>query len=167
MADRTRRAFLAQSAVAVPLAASALPAGAAVDPIHAAIAAHRKAYGAFVAEIDRGAELAATIPNGQREEDPRWIAHEERIDETSERADVVAWALVKVCPTSPEGLQALLAYVVECERADPELFPDDIPDERKPRAMRGHTFGWSVFLHQMLADALPAILGKAEGRADA
>jgi len=95
----SRRLFLASAPIAALLVRRASPP----DPIHAAIAAHRAAFEAFVATVD-----------------PAHARHRTQADEDAYQAALAAEraafaAFVATTPNTLAGVRAMLAYAVEVD----------------------------------------------------
>jgi hypothetical protein len=158
----SRRQFLASAAAAtVAIATAAVPASAASDPIHDAIAIHRAAEAAFAAVLERESALCAELRRRRSkldyETDPRWIETEAERDAACDATFEAAWAILAVQPTTVAGVAAALRYAAEnCEAGN--AWPNDPPpNSRKPKA----TESWNSALHRHLADALAQIGGGA------
>jgi hypothetical protein len=104
----------------------------ASDPIIAAIEAHRRACAETRAAYERQSavedELGAgvTLPGGEAENDPRWIAANDAAATTLALQDELAVKLLEISPTTIVGAAALLTYYVEViatPQAE-EVFPD-------------------------------------------
>jgi hypothetical protein len=162
----TRRIFLAQAASSAVLAAAVVPAGSmAIDPIYAAIQAHKAAVIALSLIVDLHSKLDRELPiekcrssvTAWEEEifstdDPRWIECERALKAAFDRETDAAIDLVNVRPTTGAGLLALLQYAVSAD-TDGKLWPDLLPDENSKR-----TRPWHHFLIVNLVEVLPGMV---------
>jgi hypothetical protein len=163
-----RRAFLsgaAAVATAAIAASASLPAVAAgLDPIFAAIEAHKAANVALRSQISVHSELECSLPREKRKsnvdafgekivptDDPRWIASERAVMRSFEAEADAACVLVSVRPTTMAGMLALLQYANAAD-TDGEAWPCDLQsDDGKVRS-------WHYFLIESLVEVLPGMV---------
>jgi hypothetical protein len=126
MSAVNRRAILAGAAT---LPAMSIPAFAEPDPIFAAIEAHRRADAAYCAACE------ADVPEIAM--DAAWAAADK---------------LLNIRPTTVAGVAALLRYLYEFEKENPETFCGSETDD-----------DWPFLLCRRAAEALEAI-EKAPGK---
>ena len=162
-----RRGFLAQAGGALLLATTAKGVfSASPDPIFVAIEAHRTAALAFKSSIDANHALECELPQDQRKssvtaweetivetDDPRWIASERAIRNTSDAECDAACALITVLPTTPAGTIALLQYAISAD-PDGQAWPDDLLADEFAKRSRP----WHHFLIANLAEILPGMV---------
>jgi hypothetical protein len=130
--DTTRRRFLTSAAGAAATSAiptATLTAAPAVDPIYAAIDAHRKVNAvsqAAWAESTRLYELADEKV-GQDRKDAKEVARGYE-DAVEEGPNAVAFRAQKefyeTVPTTLQGVLAMILYANELDGEDPEVFND-------------------------------------------
>jgi hypothetical protein len=171
----SRRGFLVQAAGAAaggaaigaglplpaPSAATLQSSDAEVDPIFAAIEAHRRAVAAHGEAVETEMALEVSLPEGQRQsdikvweekivetDDPRWLAAVRARWEASNSMDDLAIDLLNTEPTTVAGIEALLRYFADQEEG---LFPDNASDDDGSE----ETFG--TYLVRHAADALRKI----------
>lgn len=115
----SRRRLLASmpaaAAALAPAAASALyrlPATTGVDPIYAAIEAHRKAWLDFDAAVTAYGEVEFT------DDHAAIVAADAHVGITSHAESVAALALIGIVPTTLAGASAVVNYVVGYYRGD-------------------------------------------------
>ncbi|MET4487660.1 hypothetical protein [Bradyrhizobium sp. LA7.1] len=135
-----------------------------LDPIFAAIEAHKAARAKWIGWVDRHCALESELPKAKRQsrvnawddeiaetDDPRWIEAEREVDRASDAETEAACELVNVIPTTPAGVVALLNHAVAYD-TDGEGWPRDLySDDGKRRRV------WQTFLIENLAEALPGI----------
>jgi hypothetical protein len=113
----------AASVAAVDKLAAAVPGD---DPIFAAIAAHKAAERAFSDTLTEQGKLETALPRQLRQthitafeksvvetDDPRWIANQRAVDETTDEVDRLALALLDIHPTTAAGMVSLFRHVAE------------------------------------------------------
>jgi len=142
----------------VPSAVAALE----VDPIFAAIEAHKRAYDARSAEIVKTEAYEAAIPAERRKtwridegvfdtDNPDWLAHVRTMDELRDHESEAECALASIVPTTTAGVCALLKYAAEVEARGiswPDLIdPDDESTHRRGRS-------WYYFVHHNIVESL-------------
>lgn len=138
-----------------------------LDPILAAIEAHRRAERELLEALAAETSLEAKLPAARRRssvyggdfdivtgDDPRWIASVGNVDAAQDAADQRAVDMLNVLPQTPAGLAALLRYAWEHVAAGNE-WPDAIEDDTKPKWA-----SWSAHLHRNAAAALDAMIGR-------
>jgi hypothetical protein len=176
-AQSSRRRFLVQAAgvaaggaalgMAMPLPAPAATPQGVPDPILAAIERHRAAFDAHTATLGEDELEAAILPERRlsafynarfgdadwrvETDDPAWIAHIEESCRAGDEEDAAAAALISVEDLSPAGAIALLNYALYHEERG-ESWPN-LEDES------GKLRSWHFFLLELLAGALPGIVG--------
>jgi hypothetical protein len=136
----------------------------AVDPIIAAIAAHRIAYHEHYAAVTRQSLLEDILPDEVTEsfitafdrkivksDDARWIASVKKVDKASDEMDAAAQVMVRLKPTTLAGVAALLRYAAE-HVADGNCWPDYAVDESD-----GSERDFTQQLHLTVAEAVEAI----------
>jgi hypothetical protein len=133
--------------------AAGVPAGE-VDPIFAAIEAHRAAAVAFSAAVTENGELEEIL----LEDDPRWIASQEAVDVLGDAERDAACQILSVPPTTMAGVVAVLKYAVEADR-DGCLWAGNIVDDEHDG---GCGMPWARHLHRMLASAIERIVAGGE-----
>ena len=101
-------------------------AGKAIDPIFAAIEAHRQTGHAFEVALDRLQELEESPRRGELDDERR--AADEAAEETGRANDRCALAMLDVEPTTIAGVIALLDYIAECESTRHVPFPEWVGD---------------------------------------
>ena len=133
----SRRDLLAGAVTIVPaagLATMPVLADLSLDPIFAAIEAHKAAGARFEAAVEVECRLEEELPKEARQssitaweytivdtDDPRWIEAVKANNETCEATDELAWAFVENPPITAAGAAALLAYMGEaCEGHFPD-----------------------------------------------
>lgn len=130
--------------------------GHAPDPVLAAIQAHKTAYDAYGAAIDRNEAVGASLPADKRRsndnrweeeiyetDDPRWIESEREVVRTSSEADRLAVGLLSIVPTTLIGLIAIVEYAVVHD-VDGVHWPDNLDDDDT----QGRQRSWQHFLLQ-------------------
>jgi hypothetical protein len=127
----TRRGALgAIAATTAVTVAGARPAALAIDPIYAAIDAHRKVNAVALAEWAESTRLYELVDEkyvGQDREDAREAlrGHEETISNGSNAVAYDAQAeFAATVPTTLPGLLAMIVYASELDDEDPEVFSD-------------------------------------------
>jgi hypothetical protein len=171
----SRRGFLVQ-ATAVAAAGAAIGASlplpalsaatlqscdAEVDPIFAAVEAHRRAVAAHGEAVDTEMALEESLPDDRRRslitiweekivetDDPRWIASERARRAAVDTVDDLAMNLVKIEPTTIAGIEALLRYFADNED---NIFPDGVDRDDGSEEVFG------TYLARHAADALRKI----------
>ena len=152
--------------VGVALAGEVIPqkviaAVAEIDPIFAAIEAHKAARATWICWVDRHMALEAELPKDKRQstvnawdneivlsDDPRWIEAERELSLTSDAEEEAACELVSVRPTTMAGLLALLNHALVYD-TDGKGWPRDLcSDDGKRRRP------WQTFLLENITDAL-------------
>ncbi len=156
--------------VGATLTGTAIPAFAAepIDPIFAAIDAHRMACAEMSAAYEVHSHLDRTLPFSRCQshitrweekivetDDPRWIAAEREINRCQDAADDAACKLVSVTPVTLAGMIAMLGHVTEVEQKDPEAWPEPLCDDDDTEQKRGRN--WSFYLHRNLLESLQAL----------
>jgi hypothetical protein len=150
--------------------AAGVPAGE-VDPIFAAIEAHRAAAVAFSAAVTESSELEESLPADRQqssitaleqriflEDDPRWIASQEAVDVLGDAERDAACQILNVHPTTMAGVVAVLRYSVDGDR-DGCLWAGNIIDDEHDG---GRGMPWARHLHRMLASAIERIVAGGE-----
>jgi hypothetical protein len=162
----TRRIFLAHAASSAVLATAVAPVrSVGIDPIFAAMQAHKAAVIALGLMVDLHSELDRELPiekcrsrvTAWEEEivstdDPHWIECERDLMAAFDRETDAAIELVNARPTTGAGLLALLQYAVAAD-TDGELWPDLLHDENSKRSRP-----WHHFLIVNLIEALPGMV---------
>lgn len=133
----------------------------AIDPIFAAIAAHRIAYHEHYAAVTRQSLLEDILPDAVtksfitafdrkivKTDDARWIASVKKVDKASDEMDAAAQVMVRLKPTTLAGVAALLRYAAE-HVADGNCWPDYAGDESQR--------DFTQQLHLTVAEAVEAI----------
>lgn len=138
--------IVAPSIIAAATAVVALPveAGAVLDPIFAAIEAHKSARAAYVAaeEFEDGVRtIGGDVGGGMQE-----------VDRTYENEVDAACALVSVLPTTMAGVMALLRYAIDAEKDCGEIWPHDVQSDDGSDIRT-----WHYFLIANLAEVLPGL----------
>ncbi|MFH0303082.1 hypothetical protein AAFX91_39215 [Bradyrhizobium sp. 31Argb] len=123
------------------------------DPILQAIANHKAAFAEHASALGHREALEREIPAGKRRstidllgedivetDDPRWIEAERQVHLCFEAEDAAAWALLKVPPTTRDGVLELIAHAM-CHGTSELAWPD----------------GWRAGLTPVLAEALPRL----------
>lgn len=97
-----------------------------VDPIFAALDAHKRAVAAYNALVHQEDSIEKTIPPERRrtrsaeeiieKDDPRWISYHQNLDRLADAEIEAECQLASVVPTSLNGVIALLEYSVEIEK---------------------------------------------------
>jgi hypothetical protein len=164
--DRTpipgRRAFLSGAAAAAIAASASLPAVAlGLDPIFAAIDAHKAACANLSTQVSEHSRLESSLPREKRKsnvdvfeeklvltDDPRWIESEWAVMRSFDAETDAACLLVSVCPTTIASILALLRYANAAD-IDGEAWPRDLQsdDGKKVRS-------WHFFLIENVTAAL-------------
>lgn len=152
--------------VGAALAGEAIPQEAiaevpVVDPIFAAIEAHKAARATWISWVDRHMALEAELPKDKRRstvnvweneivssDDPRWIEAERELSRTSDAEEEAACDLVNVRPTTMAGLLALLNHALVYD-TDGEGWPRDLCSDDGKR-----TRSWQTFLLENITVAL-------------
>jgi hypothetical protein len=134
-----------------------------VDPILAAIAAHKQAYDALSAEIIKTDAMEAAIPADKRKtslswgdaiietDDPRWIEFETRIKTLHEAERDAEWGLTNVVPTTASGVLALLEYATGHEERGLAWPTDGYVDDDDPKE---RSRSWYYFVHRNILRSL-------------
>jgi hypothetical protein len=139
-------------------------AGAAADPIYAAIAAHVAAYDALCTCLDEHFALERELPMDRQQssvnsweekivetDDPRWIQMERRVNAMHDAEIDASMELINVEPTTVAGAAALLKRVVAME-VKGWSWPSGLQEEdAKPTALGK---SWETYLHQNLSALL-------------
>lgn len=173
--ETTRRNFMTQAAavaaggtalalaIVAPGSATASPASPLVDPIFAAIEAHKVAKVAFAECVSIHIDLESAIPRDRRKssidaheskiietDDPRWIESERDVDRLGDAEIDAACKLLmhSAMPTTMAGVVALLEYAVVAD-TDGYCWPVDLQSDD------GTEIGsWHHFLVEMVACVL-------------
>jgi hypothetical protein len=152
--DLSRRQVVMNTAVtAATLATSTVVAApvlalshvANLDPVFAAIEAHREASTEWLRHVKIEGELDAIIPIEKmqnysvddrdnpevgKDDDPRWTAAHKEYWAASDRLDDASLALIDVVPSSVAGVTALLDYCAETQaKMEGSLLPDTLEDD--------------------------------------
>jgi hypothetical protein len=135
---------------------------ASPDPVHVAIAAHRRAMAAYEAALDISAAMAAGDPAF-----PPASAVTQRAFTALEASGV---RLLEVAPTTLPGLAALLAYIAECAIGEDGVWrlPDRLVDHggEYERARPGEDLDRAEpFAHFVISTAAATIKRLAEAPA--
>lgn len=164
----SRRSLIASAAIVPALALPSLPALAGQDPIFAAIKAHRTACSAWSAVVTEIDDLEVIIPSERRQnyhithrgtdvgkdDDPRWIAVQERYWARGGDKDKAALAICDTEPTTRAGIVALLAYATEHSSVNHWwMWPDQLVDGDSPDDL----FTWPFFVMRNVAQALSSM----------
>ncbi len=155
MYEAARRMTIASAApTSAGRPVSAVPA---VDPIYAAITAHKAAISAFSKAAD--ARSALEIANT---DDPRWIDAEEKVRATSEAMDETALSILKVKPTTLEGAIAVLRYAVDHVDRFGEMmgWPEDLRPDGGDIAKLNASRSPEYFLMQNVGACLARLSGQ-------
>ena len=139
-----------------------------LDPIFAAIEAHRKAEAEFSAALGRLSDLEIELPEERRrseinmgvlaivsEDDPLWIEFQRTVLAASKITDEAATNLLNTRPTTLAGVVAALRYAYDFERRGLE-FPSGYDDGDLSECPWG--VQWSVYFHRNLAQAIEAMI---------
>lgn len=120
------------------------------DPVFAAIDAHRSAWDSLVTILREQNILEERLPHTSRkwwasvhtptppvdcQDDPEWIAVQQRVGAANDAVSETEFALANAKPTTPTGAAALLKYAADFERHTGTLgdYQDDnAPDESQP-----------------------------------
>jgi hypothetical protein len=167
----SRRGFLVQATAAaaggaalgagLPLPASPAATAhseASVDPILAAIEAHRRAAAAHDETVNLEMALEESLPDDQRQscgetvletDDPRWLVALRAVSAAWNTMDDQAINLLRTEPRTIAGIKALLRYFADQEGEN--LFPDEVRNDDGS----AETFGSCLVRHA--ADALRKI----------
>lgn len=142
-------------------------AAASIDPILAAIEAHKKAFADFGLALDEHYRLETELPKDRQQsridaweeriietDDPRWIASVRRVKEADNEETDAALRLVDVTPTTLAGVLALLQHAVSHVEAKRE-WPTGLVDEGAPETALGRD--WSFYLNKNIAEAIANI----------
>jgi hypothetical protein len=151
-----------------------------VDPILAAIEAHKQAYDAHSASFEDQSELEKVLPAELRRseydqdidgvkvvdaDDPRWISHEIRKEKLCRAERECELQLVNVVPTTLEGIVALLAYCSSMEEKGhswPSTLVDEDYDEDAPlKDQIKKTHSWHYYLHANIEECLRSLANAA------
>jgi hypothetical protein len=112
-----------------------------LDPILAAIAAHKAASRAFSKAVRLQSRLECELPKERRQsdmdeaietDDPRWIAAVRAVDETGDQVWERALELLNARPLTLSGMVALFRHVAEADEAD---LPSDVSFEDADRGL--------------------------------
>ena len=160
---------VASVAAASPVIAASI-VSAEVDPISAAIEAHREAWKAFDVAVHKEDALSIEIPEDRRRhyhinhrgtdiganDDPRWTAFQDEYWGTADRARAAALALLEIQPTTLAGAIALLDYSVEFE-VEFEVWPDGLAGWADEGESEKDRQPWHVWLQNNVSLALQAM----------
>jgi len=154
--------------LAVATVASTAANNADLDPIFAAIDAHRRAEAEFSAALGRLSDLENELPEERRrseikmgvlaivlQDDPLWIQLQRTVLAASKIADEAATQLLNTRPTTLAGVAAVLRYAYDVERRGLE-FPSGYDDGDLSECPWG--VQWSVYFHRNLAQAIEAMI---------
>ena len=159
----TCRKAIAATLAGVAAPALAGPAFLTLDPVFAAIAAHKAAYARLDQACLHVSRLEETIPEDRRQEwfdgdreqgigtndDPRWTAALTAQRATFNAETQTAWALAHARPAGLAGAAALLRHAGEFE-AGGCGWPCDPENEDGDK--------WTIIFHHSLAAALEAMM---------
>ena len=154
--------------LAVATVASTAANNADLDPIFAAIDAHRRAEAEFSGAVERLSDLENELPKERRrseikmgvlaivlQDDPLWIQLQRTVLAASKIADEAATQLLNTRPTTLAGVAAVLRYAYDVERRGLE-FPSGYDDGDLSECPWG--VQWSVYFHRNLAQAIEAMM---------
>jgi hypothetical protein len=149
-----------------------------LDPIFAAIEAHRRAEVEFSGAVERLSDLENELPKERRrseinmgvlaivsEDDPRWIELQMTVMATWKITDGAATELLNTRPTTLAGVVAVLRYAYDFARRGLE-FPGGYDDGDLSQCPWG--VEWSVYFHRNLAQAIETMMvaGRASPSAE-
>ena len=139
-----------------------------LDPIFAAIEAHRRAEVEFSGAVERLSDLENELPKERRrseikmgvlaivlQDDPLWIQLQRTVLAASKIADEAATQLLNTRPTTLAGVAAVLRYAYDFARRGLE-FPGGYDDGDLSQCPWG--VEWSVYFHRNLAQAIEAMM---------
>ena len=148
--------------------ASTAAINADLDPIFAAIEAHRRAEVEFSGAVERLSDQENELPKERRrseikmdvlaivlENNPLWIELQRTVLAASKIADEAATQLLSTRPTTLAGVAAVLRYAYDFARRGLE-FPGGYDDGDLSQCPWG--VEWSVYFHRNLAQAIEAMI---------
>jgi hypothetical protein len=153
-------------------AAARSPRAAALidDPIFAAIEAHRSMWARLGEVVTAQSRLFEMLPEEQRQssittwetkivetDDPRWIASERLVSQTSDAVNESDDAILDTAPTTLAGVAAVLKYAADHVRQGNGWGGGYEDDEPLSGWVRKHGITWETVLHMNLAKALTTI----------
>jgi hypothetical protein len=156
---------------------AAFPEASQIDPIFAAIEAHRRAVACVDEFIVQEGDLEDEIPSEKRRtgwhagdgiegvqivetDDPRWIAHEVEYKKAAKaEKDATLW-LANVFATTPQGVIALLTYAIQQEARGLPWPTGGITDPDDPD-FPSHGASWYYFVHRNIISTLDDLIMKA------
>lgn len=162
----SRRSFLAGTGaltVTASLGSPVLAQSTDLEPIFAAIDAHRTVTAAVLSALKTHGALERDLPRDKRKsvvdafeetivptDDPRWINNQREIAAAWDAQEDAACVLVSIMPTTRAGLLALLQYAIVADD-DGQMWPDLLNDGNRQRS-------WHQLLIANLVEILPGMI---------
>jgi hypothetical protein len=151
-ANLSRRTLVTSAAALPAFTVPGLASSAAADPIFAVIEAHRHAYAATTAAWQSAADDGVDVEVNE---------HHRLMD----KQDSAAFDLLEIQPTTVAGAAALLAYYVEVEGMNAQVFPEYLDANGRPLDRWDESGEWygkfGVFLARHVAASLSKISAAA------
>jgi hypothetical protein len=119
MTNLSRRTLVSSVAALPALAVPVIANASEPDPIFAAIEAHRRACAATTAAFQSAADDGVDVEDNEQH----------RLFDNRDRA---AFDLLEIQPTTVAGAAALLAYYVEVEGMNAQVFPEHLDVNGRP-----------------------------------